>query len=122
MCSSDLIPTPRTEIDHGSDRRRKGLDEAQRMVNDLVDGSGPQHADAPGFAQRIDQTTSVVSREMRHQAWAGVITTRRLGSSPSEWVAMSERPVRASCTILRSDDGMASRARGVPVDTTSSAT
>ena len=53
--------------------------------------------------------------------WAGKITTRRFGSSPSDSL---RRPAAAtaSCTIFRSNGDMASSAFGWPVRATSSAT
>ena len=54
--------------------------------------------------------------------YAGAITTKRRGSSPSDLVTTCSFSVNESCTALRSAADIGSRARSSPVSTTSPAT
>jgi len=60
--------------------------------------------------------------QLSHFYYAGAITTKRRGSSPSDRVTIPSRPVRPSWMALRSAGDIGSRARSSPVSTTSTAT
>ena len=82
-----------------------------RLLDRVVTPRKPRRCDS--------RSTSIVSAPHRH---AGVITTRRRGSSPSEWLATPSISWIESCTTLRSADAIGSSALVWPVSRTSWAT
>ena len=89
-----------------------------RVAQMISDRARPDEPQALGsferLGQRVDQSLSA--------AVAGMITTRRRGSSPSEVVATPSMSLTVSCTTLRSAGCMGSSALAVPDASTSWAT
>jgi hypothetical protein len=54
------VSTARAEVDDGSDGVGESGHKGQRMVDDRMKRSAPQHADALGITQRIQQLLSMI--------------------------------------------------------------
>ena len=78
----------------------------------LVDGAIAEKAETLRLAQRFEQI-----RVSDHDQ-AGLMTTRRFGSSPSDLLVTPSISVIASCTTLRSADDIGSSAFVLPDSTT----
>ncbi len=125
-------PSPAADVDHrrtsasgrlvrdlvGRDRRRERPDELAGVLDDFFDRTCAEESQPLRRPQRVEQVTDRAVGAAATRVQDSVTTTRRVGSSPSEWLPTPSMVASTSWMTLRSADGIGSSARAFPVSTT----